>query len=243
MGTGSLLLAGLLAPVVAGAPISSTAAVHSGADEYAGERHNMVREQIEARGVRDARVLEAIRAVPRHLFVPSGMEHAAYLDSPLPIGEGQTISQPFIVGLMTEALATEPGQVVLEIGTGSGYQAAVLAALGCRVYTIEIVRALCRQAKRNLKKAGIRNVTVIHGDGWLGLPGKAPFDRIIVTAAPEVVPPRLIEQLKPSGRMVIPVGPERGDQRLLLVRKLADGRIETEEIERVIFVPMTGGED
>ena len=197
----------------------------------------MVRRQIEARGVTDPRVLEAMRVVPRHLFVPAAVRPSAYADHPLPIGHGQTISQPFIVALMTELL--EPGKhhKVLEIGTGSGYQAAVLSLLVEEVFSIEIVEPLAERAAGDLEKHGYENVTVIAGDGYQGLPEEAPFDGIIVTAAPPYIPQPLVEQLKEGGRMVIPVG--EGYQELQLLEKTRTG-VEVRRVLSVRFVPMTG---
>ena len=166
----------------------------------------MVRDQIEARGIRDARVLEAMRQVPRHLFVPETLRSQAYEDYPLPIGHDQTISQPYIVAYMSETLAVGPGRRVLEIGTGSGYQAAVLAEMGVEVYTVEIVEPLARTAARTLASLGYSTVHTRVGDGYGGWPEHAPFDAVIVTAAPDHVPKPLIEQLAVGGRLVIPVG-------------------------------------
>ena len=174
------------------------------------------------------RVLDAMRRVPRHAFVPADLEDQAYEDRPLPIGYGQTISQPYIVALMTDLLRLPPGGRALEIGTGSGYQAAVLAALGHGVHTIEIVPALAEQAAARLSEAGFGAVEVRQGDGYFGWPDKAPFDGIVVTAAAPQIPPPLLEQLKPGGRMVIPVGAAFLVQQLILVEKLADGTIRTE---------------
>lgn len=190
--------------------------------------------------VSDARVIEAIATVPRHEFVPKPHRANAYEDRPLPIGHDQTISQPYVVARMTEALDLDPSDVVLEIGTGSGYQAAVLAELCGQVYTIEIVPELGETARRRLAELGYDNVAVRVGDGYQGWPEHAPFDAIIVTAAPESVPQPLIDQLKPGGRLVIPVGPQSGAQQLLLVRKDSDGNITRESLELVRFVPMTG---
>jgi protein-L-isoaspartate(D-aspartate) O-methyltransferase len=206
-------------------------------DGQAVARRAMVARQIERRGVTDARVLEAMRTVPRHLFVPSRLADEAYRDSPLPIGEGQTISQPYIVALMSELLDLEPGARVLEIGTGSGYQAAVLAAMGLEVYSIEIVDELCRQARATLEATGYGAVTVRCGDGTSGWPEHAPFDGVIVTAAPEEVPEALTRQLKVGGRLVIPVGAVY--QELIVVTRTADGFRERSVIP-VRFVPMTG---
>jgi len=202
-------------------------------------RIRMVNEQIARRGVRDARVLEAMKAVPRHLFVPPALERRAYDDTPLPIGHGQTISQPYIVGSMTDLLRVEPGMKVLEIGAGSGYQAAILAQMGIQVYSIEIVAPLAEQARRLLEKLGYKQVVIRTGDGYAGWKEEAPFDRIIVTAAPPEEPPALIEQLKPGGRMVIPVGKEY--QELVVLDKGKDGRITRRVEYPVMFVPMVKG--
>ncbi|MBN1826566.1 MAG: protein-L-isoaspartate(D-aspartate) O-methyltransferase [Candidatus Eisenbacteria bacterium] len=206
-------------------------------DRYAHRREAMVRTQIEARGVRDPRVLAAMRAVPRHLFVPEDLHSRAYEDHPLPIGYDQTISQPYIVALMTELLDLEPGEKALEIGTGSGYQAAVLAELTDTVFTIEIVPELAERARADLAAAGVRGVNVRAGDGYRGWPEEAPFDGIIVTAAPEEVPAPLIEQLAEGGRLVIPVGDTYQD--LILLRK-EKGEIIRRVVIPVRFVPMTG---
>ena len=200
-------------------------------------REKMVKSQIEGRGVVDQRVLAVLRKVPRHRFVPSHLRERAYDDSALPIGEGQTISQPYIVGIMTELLGLEGDERVLEIGTGSGYQAAVLAELVKHVYTIEILEPLATQAERRLKEMGYTNVTVRCADGYQGWPEVAPFDAIIVTAAPEKVPQPLVDQLRVGGRMAIPVG--RFDQDLMLLVKEADG-VREEQVIPVRFVPMTG---
>jgi protein-L-isoaspartate(D-aspartate) O-methyltransferase len=194
----------------------------------------MVRSQIEARGVRDPRVLDAMRRVPRHLFVPADQREGAYADHPLPIGSGQTISQPYIVAFMTEQLGLKGGEKVLEIGTGSGYQAAVLSALAGRVYSIEIRRELADEARERLERLGITNAEVLTGDGYRGWPEKGPFDAIIVTAAPERVPPPLLEQLAPSGRMVIPVGGFY--QELKVIDRTPDGFRERSVLP-VRFVP------
>ena len=204
---------------------------------YVAARTHMVREQIAARGVRDARVLEVMAAVPRHAFVPAGQRHLAYEDGPLPIGHGQTISQPYIVAFMTAALDPQPSDRVLEIGTGSGYQAAVLSGLVTEVYSVEIVEPLARRAKADLKRLGYGNVKVRAGDGYLGWPEAAPFDAVIVTCAPEQVPPALVDQLKVGGRMIIPVGPDAGAQELVLLRKTAAG-LEKSAVLSVRFVPM-----
>ena len=201
----------------------------------------MVREQIAARDVRNPDVLRAMRATPRHLFVPPEMRSMAYLDQPLPIGGGQTISQPYIVAVMTELLQTAKTHKVLEIGTGSGYQAAVLSPLAGRVYTIEIVPELAVRSAALLEKLGCSNVTVRQGDGYLGWPEEAPFDRIILTAAPDEVPKALLNQLKPGGRLVAPVGSTPLDQDLVVIEKGADGKIRERSIFPVRFVPMVRG--
>lgn len=204
------------------------------------DRRMMVDEQIVARGVKDERVLDAVRAVPRHLFVPESLRHEAYADRPLPIGHGQTISQPYIVALMTELLHLQPGDKVLEVGTGSGYQAAVLAQITTNVFTIEIVKALADEARARLSAVGFPSNHVVHGDGYAGLPDEAPFDGIIVTAAPDHIPKPLVDQLKPGGRLVLPVGENFGHQELKVVVKNADGSTATEDIISVRFVPFTG---
>lgn len=209
------------------------------ADPYQAEREAMVREQIEARGVRRKEVLQAMRQVPRHLFVPPGMESQAYRDHPLPIGDGQTISQPYIVAFMTELLL-EPGAAgrVLEIGTGSGYQAAVLSPLVKNVYSIEILPGLGEQAARRLKALGYKNVEVRIGNGYKGWPEQAPFDRIILTAAPPKVPQALIDQLRAGGRLIAPVGRPFMGQDLIVMDKSASGKITTRNVLPVAFVPM-----
>lgn len=209
-------------------------------DRYAALRERMVREQLAAAGIRDDRVLEAMRRVPRHEFVPPDLRDRAYEDSPLPIGHDQTISQPYIVALMTQLADIQRGERVLEVGTGSGYQAAVLAELGAEVWTIEIVEPLARSAEETLRRLGYDRIRTRHGDGWAGWPEAAPFDAILVTAAPTHVPPALLEQLAPGGALVIPVG--RWWQTLEVHRKRADGRIEVERVADVRFVPMTGRE-
>lgn len=201
------------------------------------ERLRMVAEQVASRGIEDPRVLEAMRRVPRHRFVPESCQDDAYADHPLPIGHGQTISQPYIVAFMTEALRLRGGEKVLEIGTGSGYQAAVLAELGCEVYTMEIVEPLAREAGERLRALGYERVHVRAGDGYRGWPEAAPFDAVIVTAAPDHVPQPLVEQLMPGGRLVLPVGDLW--QELVLVEKTADGTVQRDLLP-VRFVPMTG---
>jgi len=197
----------------------------------------MVNEQLKARDIRDQPVLDAMLKVPRHVFVPEGRRGQAYYDSPLPIGHDQTISQPYIVAFMTQALKIEPGNRILEIGTGSGYQAAILGVLAKDVYTIEIVQPLAERARATLAEQGYRNVHVRHGNGYLGWPEHAPFDRIMVTAAPDEVPPALVEQLKVGGLMAIPVGTT--SQELRILRRTSTG-VQTLETLPVRFVPMTG---
>ena len=204
-------------------------------DNFDALRRQMVDEQIRARDVRNAAVLQAMARVPRHLFVPNLVRAYAYEDRPLPIGNGQTISQPYIVAYMTEALQLEPHHTVLEIGTGSGYQAAVLAALAKQVYSIEIVPTLAESARRVLTSTGYRNVEVRTGNGYSGWPEHAPFDRIIVTAAPPEMPKALVDQLAVGGIMVVPVGTSY--QEIIIVNKSAAALTETRAIP-VRFVPM-----
>lgn len=203
----------------------------------------LARETASETGQREfaASVMAAIARVPRHRFVPDDQVRYAYANRPLPIGYGQTISQPYIVALMTDLIQPQPGQTVLEIGTGSGYQAAVLAELVGWVYTIEIIEPLARRAAEQLKTLGYANIQTRAGDGYHGWEEAAPFDAIVVTAAASHVPPPLIRQLKPGGRMVIPVGAQFLAQYLLLVEKQADGAVTTRQILPVSFVPLTGG--
>lgn len=203
-------------------------------------RERMVREQIEARGVTDRRVLEAMRRVPRHLFVPPEYRDAAYSDGPLPIGHGQTISQPYIVAYMTALLHLKGDEKVLEIGTGSGYQAAVLAHLAREVHTVERIPALAERAAALLRRLGLTNVTVHQGDGSLGLPAFAPYDAILVTAAAPRVPPSLLDQLADGGRLVIPVG-SHGLQHLERWRRVGDA-LRRQILDPVAFVPLIGEE-
>jgi protein-L-isoaspartate(D-aspartate) O-methyltransferase len=210
--------------------------LHSVASDDARER--MVREQIAARGIRDPRVIEALREVPRHCFIPEPGRPRAYDDGPVAIGQGQTISQPYIVALMTQLLRPQPGDRVLEVGTGSGYQAAVLARLVGHVYTIELDATLASTAAALLSELKHENITVRTGDGYAGWPEHAPFDIVIVTAAPEQIPPPLIEQLRPGGRLIVPVGPRFTVQQLQLIEKDATGAICTQDIAPVMFVPL-----
>lgn len=224
-------------------PPAARRQVPRAAQERVEERHRMVETQIAhprdgRAAVSDARVLEAMRTVPRHAFVPAEISDRAYDDTPLPIGHGQTISQPYIVALMTEHLRLPPGARVLEVGTGSGYQAAVLAVLTPHVFTMEIVDDLAREAGNRLKALGYDSVQVRRGDGHRGWPEQSPFDAIIVTCAPESLPQPLWEQLRPGGRIVIPIGPVDRVQRLVVVSKTSDGRQRTETVTDVRFVPM-----
>ncbi|MBL8216496.1 MAG: protein-L-isoaspartate(D-aspartate) O-methyltransferase [Bryobacterales bacterium] len=202
-------------------------------------REAMVREQIEARGVKEERVLDVLRRTPRHEFVPPELQVHAYEDRPLAIGYGATISQPYIVGLMTELLEPRPDSIVLEIGTGSGYQAAVLAPLVRHLYSIEVVPELAQRAAKVLARLQYKNVTVRAGDGYQGWPEHAPFDRIILTAAPPELPASLVQQLKTGGRIVAPIGGQ--DQELLVFEKLADGSLRRRSVIPVMFVPMVPG--
>lgn len=222
----------------------------AGADDFARAHETLMQEiasEVRATGgylgknELDARVFEALRRVPRHEFVPEELRGAAYENRPLPIGHGQTISQPYIVAVMTDLLKPARGQRVLEVGTGSGYQAAVLAELVDRVYTIEIVEPLARSARERLARLGYDNITVRTGDGYYGWEEHALFDAIVVTAAAGQIPPPLIRQLKPGGRMVIPVGSRFMVQHLVLVEKGPDGSVTTRQLLPVAFVPLTGG--
>lgn len=206
------------------------------ADNFARLRDRMVKEQIVRRGISDPGTIAAISRVPRHLFVPGDMEKFAYDDTPLPIGYNQTISQPYIVALMTEVVKPEPGKKALEIGTGSGYQAAVLSQIVDSVYTIEIVPELAKQSLELFRKLGYTNIIAKYGDGYKGWPEYAPFDIILVTAAPEEIPQPLIDQLSENGRLVIPVGKPSSFQELILVEKKA-GKISRRRITSVRFVP------
>jgi len=202
------------------------------------ERHLMVRTQIQARGINDEATLEAMKKVERHRLVPDDMKSFAYMDRPLPIGYGQTISQPYIVAFMTEVIRPQKGHKVLEIGTGSGYQAAVLAEIVDEVYTIEIVEALGKRAQRDLNRLNYKNIHIKIGDGYYGWEEHAPFDAIVVTAAAEYIPPPLIAQLKEGGRMIIPVGSPFLTQQLVLVEKI-DGKTLSRNLMPVRFVPFT----
>jgi protein-L-isoaspartate(D-aspartate) O-methyltransferase len=230
---------------VPGLLAASCIAANSGAQDFDAARAALVAEiERDIAATRPAgkaelepRVIQALQRVPRHRFVPASLQDLAYQDTPLPIGNDQTISQPYIVALMTELAEVGPGDVVLEIGTGSGYQAAVLAEIAHEVYTIEIIEPLGRGAMRVLDELGYDNVTVRIGDGYAGWPDKAPFDAIVVTAAPEIVPPALLEQLKPGGRLVIPVGAEYATQILRVLEKSSTGQLTTTDVAPVRFVP------
>ncbi|MEJ8853609.1 protein-L-isoaspartate(D-aspartate) O-methyltransferase [Variovorax robiniae] len=238
-----------LRAVAAALVLAASATLGAAERDYASERQRMA-EQIAVhvrenrnetgKGTLDERVMDVMRTVPRHEFVPAEQLPFAYQNRPLPIGHGQTISQPYIVALMTDLARPEPGHKVLEVGTGSGYQAAVLSPLVGAIYTIEIVEPLGVQATRRLEKLGYTNVQVRLGDGYNGWEEHAPFDAILVTAAASHIPPPLVRQLKPGGRMVIPVGPAFMVQQLMLVQKNSDGTVSTRQILPVAFVPLTG---
>jgi len=226
---GLLLLAVILLPASPSHP----------EDIYEKKRKFMVEHDLRGRGIREQRVLEVMGKVPRHLFVAGSLRDRAYEDYPLPIGEGQTISQPYVVALMTEALKLKPTDRVLEIGTGSGYQAAVLAGMVKEVYTIEIRKGLAGEAEKRLKELGYRNVKVRYGDGYFGWEQQAPFDAIMITASANHIPPPLIKQLKEGGRLIIPLGSTVYFQTLTLAAK-KKGELELEQLTSVAFVPMTG---
>jgi protein-L-isoaspartate(D-aspartate) O-methyltransferase len=200
-------------------------------------RNDMVENQLKKRDIQSKTVLDAMRAVPRHLFVFLSMQNYAYMDNPLPIGLDQTISQPYIVAFMTEQLKPVPGMKILEIGTGSGYQAAILSYLGCKVYTIELLDELAERAAKILTELDFNNVTVKCGNGYVGWPDEAPFDAIIVTAAPDKIPEALIEQLKDGGKMILPVGPVHSTQSLKLITQ-KNKKITEQDLLPVVFVPM-----
>jgi protein-L-isoaspartate(D-aspartate) O-methyltransferase len=216
---------------------SQEASKSSKSPDFDTMRNEMVKRQIVARGVKDTLVISAMKTVPRHLFLPEDDEASAYKDEARPIGLGQTISQPYIVAFMTEELHVKPGDRVLEVGTGSGYQAAVLSQIVDTVYSIEIIEELANNAKKLISDLDYNNVVIKHGDGYLGWPEKAPFDAIIVTAAPQTIPPPLLEQLKTGGRMILPVG--KYVQELVVVSKNESGHT-MDSVLPVRFVPMTG---
>ena len=217
----------------------ATGASPANEDPYPKKRQRMVEKDIRARGVKDLKVLEAMGKIPRHLFVEESYRSKAYADHPLPIGEGQTISQPYIVALMTEAVKLKPSDRVLEIGTGSGYQAAVLAEIVAEVFTIEIKKSLAESAAQRLKDMGYKNVKVKYGDGYFGWEESAPFDAILITAAPNHIPPSLIKQLKEGGRLIVPLGSITYYQQLTLATK-SQGELNLEQMGHVSFVPMIG---
>ncbi|MGI8897616.1 MAG: protein-L-isoaspartate(D-aspartate) O-methyltransferase [Pyrinomonadaceae bacterium] len=236
--TGLLGIALLLPLPGCGPPSASeqSATQHVSTEEYAKQRRQLV-EQLRSEGIQNPGVLDALSKVPRHRFVPPSYRHLAYQNRPLPIGQDQTISQPFIVGYMTEAAEIASGEKVLEIGTGSGYQAAVLAELGKEVYTIEIIPELAESARTLLRELGYKNVQVKTGNGYEGWAEHAPFDAVVVTAAPDEVPKALVEQLAVRGKMIIPVG--KSFQQMVIITKTESGVIERRTIP-VAFVPMTG---
>ncbi len=225
-----LLLAFLLLPACSDASPQPS--------DFAAQREAMVAQQIEARGVADPATLAAMRTVPRHEFVPAELRDEAYADCPLPIGHGQTISQPYVVAFMTEAIRPQPGERILEVGSGSGYQAAILARMGADVFTVEIVEPLAAMARENLERLDFKNARVFHGDGYRGWPEHAPYDAIVVTCAPDKIPPDLVAQLRDGGRMIIPVG-SGFSQELILLRKHGD-QVQQQSVLPVRFVPMTG---
>ncbi len=230
---GAIVLAGLSVPA---RPLTG----QDVEDRYRERRWEMVR-TIVAYGVADSATLDAMRKVPRHEFVPPRYRDRAYGDQPLPIGLGQTISQPYIVAYMTEMIRQKPGMKILEVGTGSGYQAAVLGHIGCDVYTVEIFETLATSARDRLRRLGFNGVTSHHADGHYGREDEAPFDAVIVTAAAGFIPPALVEQLKPGGRMIIPVGSVYGIQNLILIEKDETGGIRTRNLLPVRFVPLLSG--
>jgi protein-L-isoaspartate(D-aspartate) O-methyltransferase len=237
-------LADVSVPTAASSPVPAAASTLTTQEAaFAELRERMVVETIERRGITDAEVLKAMRGVPRHLFVPEDEQGYAYGDHPLPIGYGQTISQPYIVALMTELLELKEGDTVLEVGTGSGYQAAILGEIpGIEVYTIEIIPELAKSARERLESLGYARIHCKEADGYYGWPEHAPFDAIIVTAAPDHIPQPLVDQLSEGGRMVIPVGPPGGYQTLWKLVKQPDGEVENYNMGGVAFVPLTGGD-
>jgi len=237
--TSSSIPGGTLSPDRAISATADAALTAVPPDPYAEIRSAMVRDQIAARGIADAAVLDVMRRVPRHRFVPDTYLAAAYEDHPLPIGYGQTISQPYIVAVMTEALKVKPGDRILEIGTGSGYQAAILDALAASVFTVEIIPALAEQARARLADLGCTHTQVLAADGYFGWSEHAPFDAIIVTAAPDHLPQPLVGQLKDGGRLIVPIGPTGSYQTLWLFEKVS-GELQATDLGGVIFVPLRG---
>lgn len=232
---------GLPAAVIAALLVSGVSSFSGASERLEKARNRMITEDIAGRGIGNPQVLQAMRTVPRERFVPAALQRLAYSDRPLPIDHGQTISQPYIVAFMTEVLLLKPEDSVLEIGTGSGYQAAILAQIVANVYTIEIVEPLGKSAEELLEELSYTNVHMRVGDGYYGWPEQQPFDAIIVTAAASHIPPPLIEQLKPGGRMIIPVGTVMQVQHLLLIEKDKNGEVTQRNIMPVRFVPLTGG--
>ncbi len=221
--------------------LAAPAAAQEEPDGRRQERERLVDEHIAGAGISDPATLAALRSVPRHEFVPARERPYAYEDIPLPIGHGQTISQPAVVAMMTELVRPRPGMRALEVGTGSGYQAAVLAATGARVWTIEIFEVLAKEASARLARLGYTNVVVRYGDGYAGWPEEAPFDAIVVTAAADSIPPALLDQLAPGGRLVMPVGEQSRTQALVLVEKDRTGKLSSRELLPVRFVPLLRG--
>lgn len=209
------------------------------ADPYEAQREALVQTGVIAYGISDAAVIKAMRSIPRHEFVPKEYLSQAYANHPLPIGYGQTISQPYIVALMTEAAEVQPDDVVLEVGTGSGYQAAVLAELVDQVYTMEIIGALAKRAGSDFERLGYSNISVNHADGYFGWDAHAPFDAIVVTAAPDHIPQPLVQQLRIGGNLIIPVGPVGGVQTLWRIKRTSETEVRTENLGAVRFVPLT----
>jgi protein-L-isoaspartate(D-aspartate) O-methyltransferase len=236
-----LLFRSLLPAALVAASAAAQRAPTTEDERFRARRLEMVERHIKGEGIKDSATLHAMRTVPRHEFVPARLRGEAYENHPLPIGLGQTISQPYIVAFMTEIVRPRPGMRVLEVGTGSGYQAAVLAAAGAEVYSIEIFRAHADSARSRLERLGYRGVTVRHGDGHHGWADAAPFDAIMVTAAAGHIPPALTRQLRAGGRMIIPVGSVYGAQYLILVEKDAKGAVRTRNLLPVAFVPMLSG--
>ncbi|CAN5760013.1 protein-L-isoaspartate(D-aspartate) O-methyltransferase [soil metagenome] len=230
-----------LLPLLLAAAITCPVQAQHDDDRWRSARERLVAEHLVPQGISDSLTLAAMRAVPRHEFVPADQRLYAYENAPLPIGHGQTISQPVVVALMTQLVRPRAGMRVLEVGTGSGYQAAVLARTGARVWTIEIFRVLAEEAGARLARLGYRNVAVRHGDGYAGWPEAAPFDAIVVTAGADSIPPALIEQLAPGGRLVMPVGDPLLDQELVLVEKDEAGRTVSRRLVPVRFVPLLRG--
>ena len=221
------------------AAASSIATGTAVSDPYVDQREALVYTGVIGYGIKDTAVIEAMRSVPRHEFVPEEYLDQAYANHPLPIGYGQTISQPYIVALMTETAEVQPDDVVLEVGTGSGYQAAVLSEIVNQVYTMEIIGALAERANSDFERLGYKNITVEHGDGYYGWEEHAPYDAIIVTAAPDHVPQPLVQQLKIGGNLIIPVGPVGGVQTLWRIKRLSETEVRTENLGQVRFVPLT----